>query len=465
VRAERTAVAVLPVTCAPGDEYLADGLLDDLVDTLCSTGTLRVRPAGIVRSRGEHDPRELGRALEVDHVVVVSLRRAPTGVRVAARLIGVADGFQIWAQRHDCSEAEILTTAEHIGRAIASALSAHAVGAERPTDPRAVDLYLRARAELRRFWGDHAQNAADLLERAAAYAPSSPPILGALALATVQAWIMSGQLELAERARHAVERGLAMGHGEAFLASGTFLLSRGDLEGAAAALGVALVRAPMSGPAHEMAGRLLIELDVVAEGRQHLETAIALDPGRGSVVSADLGRLDALEGNWDAAEARCQKLLADPDPSVAQVGSLLAARLASWRGDPERTRVAAMRFAQRSEIAARVLAVFGRATATGTLDDAEWTQLEQLFTRRDRPQRMQVIGLQLMTELSIVLGHGDHGLRALGKAADMGLIDILWLDRCPLLPSIAGDPRWPAIRDAVSRRAAGVLAAFRSAAG
>lgn len=108
--------------------------------------------------------------------------------------------------------------------------------------------------------------------------------------------------------------------------------------------------------------------------------------------------------------------------------------------------------------------MFGRATETGTLDDAEWNQLKQLFTRRDRPQRMQVMGLQLMTELSIGLGYGAHGLRALGKAADMGLIDILWLHCCPLLRSIVGDPRWPANRDHVSSRAAGVLAAFRSAA-
>jgi hypothetical protein len=183
------------------------------------------------------------------------------------------------------------------------------------------------------------------------------------------------------------------------------------------------------------------------------------------MISGDLGRLEALEGDWDAAEARCRQLLADPDPSVAQLGSMLDARLASWRGDPARTLAAATRFAQRSEMAAQVLAVFGHATTARHLDDTGWNQLMQLFTRRDRPQRMQVIGLQLMTELSIVLGYPDHGLRALGKADDMGLIDIRWLARCPLLQAIAGDPRWPAIHDHVSRRAAAVLAALQSAAG
>jgi eukaryotic-like serine/threonine-protein kinase len=463
-RSEQTTVAVLPVTCAPGDEYLADGLLDDLVDTLSSAGTLRVRPAGVVRSRAEIDPRELGRALEVDHVVVATLRRTPLGLRVAARLIGVADGFQIWAHRDDCSEAEILSIADHLGRGIAAALSARAAAGDRPTDPRAVDLYLRARAELRRFWGNHTQNAADLLAQAAGYAPSSPPILGALAFATVQAWIMRGDPALAHGAHEAVERGLATGHGEAYLACATFKLNQGDLEGAASALGTALVRAPMSAPAHETAGKILIEIDAT-EGRQHLETALGLDPGRANVISSDLGRLDALQGNWAAAEARCRQLLGDPDPPVVQLGAVFEARLAGWRNDRAAMIAAGAKFAPRVENAEDMLAFIKHTTTTGVLDPAEWSQLEHRFTRPDRPRRMQVFGFQLMSEIAIILGHHALAIHALGKSADMGLIDVTWLDACPLFATFTGDLRWRAIRDEVARRASRVLAAFHAAAG
>jgi len=461
----QTTVAVLPVACAAGDEDLADGLLDDLVDTLSSTATLRVRPAGVVRSRGEADPQALGRALGVDHVVAASLRRTPAGLRIAARLIGVADGFQIWAHREDCGETDILAAADRLGRGVATALSARAISAERPTDPRAVDLYLRARAELRRYWGNHAQNAADLLEQAAALTPSSPPILGALAFATVQAWIMRGAPELRDRARRAVERGLAGGHGEAFLAAGTLRLNHGDHEGAAVALGTALVRAPMSAQAHETAGRILIELDAAAEGRYHLETAIALDPGRTSVISADLGRLDALQGNWDGALARCQQLRADPDPSVAQLGAVLDARLAAWRRDRQASLTAARRFASRVEPAGRLITFFEQASRTGAFDLAQWGALEQGLTSPERPVRSQLMSLQLMTELSLMLDQHDLALRALGKAADTGLIDVTWLRACPLFAPITGDLRLQVIRDAVERRAAAMLAAFRVAAG
>jgi hypothetical protein len=67
--------------------------------------------------------------------------------------------------------------------------------------------------------------------------------------------------------------------------------------------------------------------------------------------------------------------------------------------------------------------------------------------------------------IAILLGHDDLAIRALGRATDIGLIDVTWLDGCPLFAEVAGDLRWRAIRDEVARRAARVLAAFRAAAG
>lgn len=276
---------------------------------------------------------------------------------------------------------------------------------------------------------------------------------------------MRGEPELRDRAQRAVERGLAGGHGEAFLAAGTLRLNHGDHQGAAAALGTALVRAPMSAQAHESAGRILIELDATTEGRYHLETALALDPGRASVIGADLGRLDALQGDWAGALAHCRRLLADPDHAVAQLGAVLDARLASWRRDRAAALAAAARFASRIEPAASLLAFFQRASQTGDFDTAQWSALEQALTRPERPVRSQLMGLQLMTELSLVLDHHDLALRALGKAADAGLIDITWLRGCPLFAPITGDLRWRVIHDAVEQRAAAMLAAFRAAAG
>ncbi|HEY6179603.1 MAG TPA: hypothetical protein VIX73_34350, partial [Kofleriaceae bacterium] len=177
-----------------------------------------------------------------------------------------------------------------------------------------------------------------------------------------------------------------------------------------------------------------------------------------------LGRLDALHGHWDAALARCQQLLGDADPSVAQVGAALESRFSSWRRDRHAAAAAAARFASRSEQAARLLAFFERAAQTGELDPAGWAALEQAVARPDHPKRMVVVGFQIMAELSLVFDQPDLALRALGKATEAGLIDLTWLTGCPLFEPVGGDLRWHAIRDEVTRRTAAMLAAFHAAA-
>jgi serine/threonine-protein kinase len=163
---------------------------------------------------------------------------------------------------------------EQLGRGIATALSTRAVAPTRPTDPRAVDLYLRARAELRLFWASHAQAAAALLDQAYEISPSSSPIGAARAYAATQAWVMSGDPELAPRARSAIQHALASGHAEAFLASASYKINIGDTLGGVADLGTALVRTPILRQAHRDGRQILVEVDAIA-GLDTAETAAA----------------------------------------------------------------------------------------------------------------------------------------------------------------------------------------------
>ena len=466
--AEPTALAVLPLACAPGDEYLADGILEDLTDALSTAPGLRVRPAGIVRSQTAVDPRELGRQLQVDHVVSGSLRRTPNGLRLSARLIGVAEGFQVWAHKVDFAESEVLAISEQLVASIAKALSSRAnSGQTRPTDPRAVELFLRARAEQRRFWASHQQAAADMLEKAAEYAPSSAQILGALAHASVLAWVMRGLPELAERARKNLERGLAAGHGDAYLASAQYHFNKGEFERGGHDLGVALVRAPMSAPAHELAGNILVEIDSPTNARQHYETAMGLDPGRSHVISTYLARLDALESNFTSADERLAALLANHDPSIVQIARINEARLAGWRGQRDNVLAAAQKFAPRMGGGAEELTdLVARAIVKGELDHNEWTEKwSQFRIRGDAPVRQALMGMQIVAELLLLLGEQDSAFDSLEAAARTGLMDVVWLDGCPLFVALRASRRFTRIRDQVAARASRVLAAVRASTG
>ncbi len=459
-------LAVLPLPCGPGDEYLADAVLEDLIDTMSSSSGIKVRPAGLVRTKADPDPREVGRALDVDYVVTGSIRRTPQGIRVSARLIAITDGFQIWAHRADGIDTDVLAISEQLARGIASALSTRATAPTRPTDPRAVDLYLRARAELRLFWGTHAVAAADLLDQAFELSPSSAPIAGARAYAATQAWAMSGERPLYARAIEAIERGIQLDHPEAFLASAALKINCGDAVGGARDLGTALVRGPMLAAAHEMAGRILVEVGAVTEARKHLENARALDPSRSHIIGVEVARLDALEGRWEAADASIERVISDTDKSILQLGMVHKARLAAWRGDKGAMLAATTVFAPRMGTAAtRLIEYISNAANAGRVDSALWRDFVDQFGGLHKPVRTQLMGLQLLAELAFILDREDLGLETLEEAERLGLMDVVILDKCPVFERVANHPRFRQIRSRVADRAGEVLAAFRSTAG
>jgi serine/threonine-protein kinase len=461
------AIAVLPFQAAEADAYLADGLVEDLIDILSTTAALRVRPAGALHGYHQADPREAGKQLGVDHVVSGSVRRTPAGLRVTARLVGIADGFQIWAHRADITETEVLALSDELARGIAQALSTRAAAATTPMAPAAVDLYLRARAELRRFWGEHAEEATKLLEQADAIAPGSGPILSTLAYASVQTWVRQGAVELLERAQRHVERGLACGYGESHLAASSLELNLGNHESAAHELGVALARSPMAAPVHESAGRLLLEIASSRDaGLRHLETAIGLDPGRTLMVQPELARIDALAGDWDGVKRRIGRMLSDSDPAIVQFGLIIEARFDIWQHKFEGIGNALERVRTRStgEITDQI-ALYRRWHETGELDAAPWREYVARMFQPGQPHRPQLATLQRFAEVAAAIEKDEALELVLRTAAKHGLLDRVWLDGVPLFERVRGATWFEDVRDQVRTRADRVLAAFRGAGG
>jgi serine/threonine-protein kinase len=60
------------------------------------------------------------------------------------------------------------------------------------------------------------------------------------------------------------------------------------------------------------------------------------------------------------------------------------------------------------------------------------------------------------------VGQDDASLDAAQRAAELGLTDLLWLDRCPLLDTIRAKARYPRIHAEVARRTEAILEAYRS---
>ena len=457
-----TTLAVLPLRGAPEDAYLADGVLDDLIDVLSMTRGLRVRSRGAVQALGALPPEEAGLRLDVRFVIDASLRRRPGGLRLAARLISVADGVQVHATRTDCTEAEILDASERLARDIAAALATRVERVEpRPTDPRAVELYLRARGELRRFWRAHVERAVELLDEARPLAADAPALLSARAFAQVRRWLISEGAALGDVAHAAALEAIAAApqHGEARVALGMARINRGEVEAGVADLAWALSRAPLMPAAHEQAGRILVEVGATDEGLARLRTAARLDPEHAAGVEAEIARVHALAGRWDEVARTLAPWLDADDPPVRLLAQVLGARLAMWRGGG-----GAQAWADEAARASgnMVVRIFGDVLRDRVLADADWAWLLGLVANPGAALRGRLFVGQVATELALYAGDPTRALAALETTAALGLFDTVWIERCPLLAAIADEPRLAAARAAVAERAAAVLAAYRA---
>jgi serine/threonine-protein kinase len=459
-------VAVLPFKNGgpPGDDYLAEGLTDELIDTLSMTRGLRVRSHGTVHKlRGEtRDPRDIGRELEVQVVVEGSIRRAGEQLRISARLSSVADGFQLWAKRFDRPAADLLVVGDEVARAVADALTVDstAPAREAPSDPVVVELYLRGRHEYRKFWQENCVAAVSHFQQALARAPEDATIKAACAMAASRVWFFGGpgaeaSGQLARRlAQEAIQR--APGLAEAHMALAIVRFHEGDSESSVREARLALASAPANADAHALIGRILLEVGPIAEAIRRSETALSLESDT-AIVCTDLARAHALLGDWEASDrylARSRRL--------GEHGAtwFVLMRLLMWRGDRTGVEAAVGSAAAAPEETSRTIGGALRAVLAGKVLPSQLVAAGPFATPGGGVRRGSFYP-QMGAELASFVGNHDEVVRMVQLAVDSGLLDVVWLDSCPLLAGLRSDARFSPLRAEVAARAARVSAAYR----
>jgi eukaryotic-like serine/threonine-protein kinase len=177
----RPSIAVLPFANMSADkenEYFGDGLAEEVINALAQVTGLQV--AGRTSSfqfRGKDiELAEVGRRLNVHHLLEGSVRRAGNRVRVTAQLIKVADGFHLWSERYDREWTDIFAIQDEITHAITSALRIR-LATDSSTPPRhqpnlrAYEAYLEARDLWSRAFPESFAQTKALLEHAIALDP------------------------------------------------------------------------------------------------------------------------------------------------------------------------------------------------------------------------------------------------------------------------------------------------------
>jgi serine/threonine protein kinase len=180
-------IAVLPfvnLSADPDNEFFSDGLTDELITDLSGVKGLRLisRNSSMQRKGSTKPLPEIGRELGVRHLLTGTVRRAGNALRITAQLVDAETDTPLWAEKYSGTIDDVFDVQERVSRAIVNALHVQLsssedarLGSRRISDPRAFELYLEARNELRRY-GASTERASLLLQRAIDIEGNTPPL-------------------------------------------------------------------------------------------------------------------------------------------------------------------------------------------------------------------------------------------------------------------------------------------------
>jgi TolB-like protein len=156
VSAEPQSIAVLAFADLSPDrdqEYFGDGIAEEILNALVRLPGLRVagRTSSFHFKGRNEDLRTIGATLGVAHILEGSVRKQGERLRITAQLVRSEDGFHLWSETYDGTDADIFALQERIAREVTRELRvALGTGQEERLvnvgtgNPEAYELYLRA---------------------------------------------------------------------------------------------------------------------------------------------------------------------------------------------------------------------------------------------------------------------------------------------------------------------------------
>ena len=153
-------IVVLPfknISPEEGQEYLSDGITDEIIADLSRVRLLRVisRSSAMTYKGSPKTIPEIARDLNVRYVLEGSVRKAGTNLKITAQLIEAGSDTHLWAEKFVGSMADVFDIQEKVSRAIVIALKQKLAPDEERTisdrpiqNLKAYECYLMARRDM-----------------------------------------------------------------------------------------------------------------------------------------------------------------------------------------------------------------------------------------------------------------------------------------------------------------------------
>jgi TolB-like protein/Flp pilus assembly protein TadD len=450
-RNEAPVIAVMPMlnlSSDSGDEYICEGLAEELINGLAGTKGLRVvsRSSSFQLRGTDLDAREIGSKLRASHLVNGTLRRSGNQLRVTSQLSETREGYLLWSQRFDAGMQDLFSLQDELSAAILDKLR-QTLRLDAPAAPAraaagnsaAYELYLRGRHCYNQQTGDSVREALQHLSRALELDPEQAPIH--IAVAECHALLEWYGLEPASEAlahiKTALENGLALDP-DSF--SGLCLLATvqagydWDWRTAEETFRAALAAGAGSGSVwFHYALDQLTPLGRLDEALKAIQTALELDP-LSAITSTALGGCYYRMRRWTDAQKTLQTTI-DLHPNFGHARwSLARVLLEQGEGDAALREIdEAMRLAGRS---ATVLTERGYCLARlGRRDEARevLAELDSIAAREF---------VSPINHALVFAGMGDRfsALSHLERAFEQRARSLVWINVDPRFESLRTEP-------------------------
>ncbi|HKP37670.1 MAG TPA: protein kinase [Pyrinomonadaceae bacterium] len=205
---------------AKDDEYLRDGITEDIITELSKIKDLHVlsRPTVLTFRDRPVTPAQIGQQLSAAYVLTGTLRRSGSRLRISAQLVDTKTDFPLWSERYDREMQDIFELQDEIARKIAEALRVtlspqeQAELAAKPTENlQAYDMYLRGRSYARRESRQDLELAREMFESAGALDPRFALAYAAVANVCALHYYRYGHEQIwMDRAKEAAARAVAL---------------------------------------------------------------------------------------------------------------------------------------------------------------------------------------------------------------------------------------------------------------
>jgi len=337
----------------PGQDYFADGVVEDIITDLSRVHWLFViaRNSSFVFRDRAVDVRQVGRELGVGYVVEGSLRKAGNRVLITAQLIDAATGAHLWAERFEGALDDIFELQEQIAARVVGAVLPELERAEierakrtATTNLSAYDCYLRGVANLHLGSQEAIGEALPLFQRAREL---DPDFASAYAMAAwcyfwrkVNGWMTDRAGETAEGTRLA-RRAVELGRDDAvaLTRSGHALFHlAGDIDGGIALLDRALVLNPNLASAWFLGGFARVWDGDTDGAIARLTQAMRLSPLDPEMyrMKAGMAAAHMLAGRFDDASSWAEQAFTNLPSFLMVVGVIAACHALAGRGEQAR---------------------------------------------------------------------------------------------------------------------------------